>query len=88
MWFLEWEENSEDHKKKQKKWLVLAIVCWAAALVVLFVTEKILYGEILKTNASGFLGATVGTAIIFFLQSYIISLPYIVYTQNKKPVNA
>ncbi len=68
MWFLEWEENSEDHKKKQKKWLVLAIACWAVALVVLFVTEKILYGEILKTNASGFLGATVGTAIIFFLQ--------------------
>ena len=68
MWFLEWEENSEDHKKKQKKCLILAIACWAAALVVLFVTEKILYGEILKTNASGFLGATVGTAIIFFLQ--------------------
>ena len=68
MWFLEWEENREVHEKKQKKWLFLAVACWAVALAVLFITEKILYGEILETNTGGFLGATVGTAIVFWIQ--------------------
>lgn len=68
MWFLEWEENREDHKKKCRKWLWLAVFCWAVALTVLFVTEKVLYGEIVETNVGGFLGATIGTAIIFWMQ--------------------
>ena len=68
MWFLEWEENREVHEKKRIKLLILAVFCWIAALVVLFLTEKILYGEILETNTGGYLGATIGTAIIFFLQ--------------------
>ena len=68
MWFLEWEENSEKHEEKRKKLLNLAVFCWMVALVVLFLTEKILYGEILKTNTGGFLGATLGTAIVFWMQ--------------------
>lgn len=68
MWFLEWEEDREKHEKKRKKLLILAVVCWAVALAVLFLTEKMLYGEILKTNTGGFLGATVGTAIVFWMQ--------------------
>ena len=42
MWFLEWEENSEKHEEKRKKMLNLAVFCWIVALVVLFLTEKIL----------------------------------------------
>ena len=68
MWFLEWEENNEKQEVKRKKLLILAVVCWMVALAVLFLTEKILYGEILKTNTSGFLGATIGTAIVFWMQ--------------------
>ena len=68
MWFLEWEENSEKQEEKRKKLLSLSVFCWMVALAVLFLTEKVLYGEILKTNAGGFLGATLGTAIVFFLQ--------------------
>ena len=68
MWFLEWEENSEKQEVKRKKLLILAVVCWMVALAVLFLTEKILYGEILKTNTAGFLGATLGTAIVFWMQ--------------------
>lgn len=33
-----------------------------------FLLRTILYGEILETNTGGFLGATVGTAIVFWMQ--------------------
>ena len=68
MWFLEWEEDREAHEKKRMKLLFLAVFCWAVALAVLFITEKILYGEILETNTGGYLGATIGTAIVFWVQ--------------------
>ena len=68
MWFLEWDVNSANHEVKRKKLLILAVACWMVALAVLFITEKILYGEILKTNTGGFLGATLGTVIVFWMQ--------------------
>ncbi len=68
MWFLEWEDSQEKQEMKRKKLQVLAVFCWVVALAVLFLTEKILYGEILETNTSGFLGATLGTAIVYWMQ--------------------
>ena len=68
VWFLEWEENEEAQERKRKKWLILSVFCWIVALTVLFITEKILYGEVLKTNTAGYLGATLGTAIVFWMQ--------------------
>lgn len=68
MWFLEWEENREAHEKKRIKWLNLAVGCFIAAVAVMFITEKVLYDGVLKTNTGAYLSTVIGAAIAFFLE--------------------
>ncbi|MBQ2879796.1 MAG: hypothetical protein IJE27_03790 [Anaerotignum sp.] len=68
MWFLEWEENSEKQEEKRKKGFVLAIFCFVVAVLVMFITEYILYDSIVETNAGVFLASVIGAAIAFFME--------------------
>ena len=68
MWFLEWEENREEHEKKCKKWFWLAAFCFAVAVAVMFVTQHVLYDGVVETNTGVFLSGIIGVAIAFFME--------------------
>lgn len=64
MWFLEWEEDREKHEEKSWKWFFLSVCCWIITLIVLYLTEKKLYGEIVETNTMAYLGAAIAMTIV------------------------
>ena len=68
MWFLEWEEDQEKQEIKRKKWFVLAVFCFVVAVLVMFITEYILYDSVVETNAGVFLASVIGAAIAFFME--------------------
>ena len=68
MWFLEWEENREEHEKKCKKWFWLAGFCFVTAVLVMLVTQHILYDDVVQTNTGVFLTTVIGAAVTLFLE--------------------
>ena len=68
MWFLEWENSTEEQEKKCRKWECLAFFCFVVAVAAMFLTEKELYDGVVETNTGVFLSGVIGVAIAFFME--------------------